>query len=283
LLHAPDAPQAAARHGAPPATPHTVPVALSGFVGRARDLAGVGALLGRARLVTLAGPGGVGKTRLAREVAAHAAASAVASTPAPVGAGAPLAGVWWIELAALPARGDVAAAVAAALGVRPAPGAPAAAESPGAQGDALADAQTDALAVALDAERLLLVLDNCEHVVEEAAAFAEALLRRCPGLTVLATSREALGVEGEVVWPVGGLAHPPLRPSHDPAGAAAEEPWAAEAVAGYEAVELFVERARAVQPGFALTAHTAPTWRRSAPGSTACRSPSSWPPPRWRR
>jgi predicted ATPase/DNA-binding SARP family transcriptional activator len=242
VLTTPDVRPDGAPHGAPSpnGAPHTVPAALSGFVGRARDLAGVGALLGRARLVTLAGPGGVGKTRLARETAARAAVSE------PTGRAFP-DGVWWVELAPLPPGADPAPAAAAALGVRQPPGA----------GSPVALA--DAVAAALAGRRLLVVLDNCEHVVEGAAALAAALLRACPGLTLLATSREALGVEGEVVWPVAGLAHPPradapLRASAD----AAEAEAFARAVAGYEAVELFVQRARAVQPRFALTARSAP-------------------------
>jgi predicted ATPase/DNA-binding SARP family transcriptional activator len=222
-----------------------VPAALSGFVGRARDLAGVGALLGRARLVTLAGPGGVGKTRLARE----AAAGAAHATEAPADGARFPDGVWWVELAPLPAGADPVPAVAAAIGVRQSPGTD---QQPG----ALADALAGALAGPHGApRRLLLVLDNCEHVVEGAAALGELLLRRCPGLTLLTTSREALGVEGETVWPVVGLAHPAGRAAAPPD--AAGEAFA-RTVAGYEAVELFVERARAVQPGFALTAHTAP-------------------------
>jgi predicted ATPase len=233
----------------PSAAPHNVPAALSGFVGRTRDLAGVGALLGRARLVTLAGPGGVGKTRLAREAAALAASSEPAGQAFPDG-------VWWVELAPLPPGADPAPAAAAALGVRP----PLGADQPA----ALVDALAGALAGAPHApRRLLVVLDNCEHVVEGAAALVDLLLRRCPGLTLLATSREALGVEGETVWPVAGLAHPPS--AAGPAGAAhargeAAEPAAeafARSVAGYDAVRLFVERAQAVQPGFALTARTA--------------------------
>jgi predicted ATPase len=228
--------------------PNNVPAALSEFVGRGRELAEVGALLGRARLVTLAGPGGVGKTRLARESAAAMAGAAHDDVAD---------GVWWVELAPLAAGADPAPAVAAALGVRPPPGAE--------QAGALAEALASALAGRPGTpQRLLLVLDNCEHVVEGAAALADLLLRRCPGLTLLATSREALAVEGEVVWPVGGLAHPP-RPDRGagmPPGAAAADVSASGGALAeltrYEAVTLFVERARAVQPGFTLTDRTAP-------------------------
>jgi predicted ATPase len=269
-LHAP-AQDGAPAIGTPPALsrsatpPHTVPAALSEFVGRARDLAGVGALLGRARLVTLAGPGGVGKTRLAREaaareVAAHGAAGDGAGGPETAAAGgAPRFpdGVWWVELAPLPSAADPAPAVAAALGVRP----PLGADRP----DAIVDALAAALAGAAHApRRLLVVLDNCEHVVNGAAALADLLLRRCPGLSLLATSREALGIEGETVWPVAGLAHPPAdagRGAAEAGAGPAVEPAPeayATVVAGYEAATLFVERARAVQRGFALTARTAP-------------------------
>jgi hypothetical protein len=120
-------------------------VALAAFVGRGRDLAEVRGLLGRARLVTPAGPGGAGKTRLARELASLAAAGAAFPD-----------GVWWVELAALPPGADPAPALAAALGVRQPP----AADHPA--------ALTDALAAAVAGRRLLVVLDNCEHVVDGA-------------------------------------------------------------------------------------------------------------------
>jgi hypothetical protein len=160
--------------------PHNVPAALSGFVGRARDLVEVGALLGRARLVTLAGPGGVGKTRLAREAAAAAAAAAAG----PAGRAFP-EGVWWVELAPLPAGADLTPAVAAALGVRQPPGA----ERPG--------VLVDTLAEALAGRRLLVVLDNCEHVVEGAAALADAL-RGLPGLD--AAGHEPRGARRRGEW-----------------------------------------------------------------------------------
>jgi predicted ATPase len=230
--------------GAVGAAPPPVPAALSGFVGRARDLAEVRGLLGRARLVTLAGPGGAGKTRLARELAAQAAEGAAAFPD----------GAWWLELAPLPPGADPAPAAAAALGVR---------QSPGADPSG---ALADTLAAALAGRRLLLVLDNCEHVVDGAAALAEHLLRGCPGLSVLATSREALGVEGEVVWPVAGLAHPPVAPTvpdrgDGQAGTGAPGTGAParrhsrrpRRVRGGRALR----RARpAVQPTFALTART---------------------------
>jgi predicted ATPase/DNA-binding SARP family transcriptional activator len=153
-----------------------------------------------------------------------------------------------VDLAPLPPDADPAPAVAAALDVRHAAGA----NEPGALADILAAALSGPSGAP---RRLLLVLDNCEHVVDGAAALADLLLRRCPGLTLLATSREALGVEGEVVWPVGGLSHPP-RSAVPPAAHEAEA--LAASLDAYDAVRLFVERARAAQPSFALTARTAP-------------------------
>jgi hypothetical protein len=210
---------------AAPAVPHNVPAALSSLVGRTREVAEIGRVLASSRLVTLIGPGGAGKTRLAREVAA-----------ATVGAGAHPGGVWWVELAPVGAGADVAATVAAVLGVSPPPGRP------------VVEALAAALGGAAGApRRLLLVLDNCEHVIDDVAALAEQLLRAAPGLTVLATSREALAIEGEVARPVPPLARPPV-------GAGAPS----APVDAYEAVQLFVERARAASPGFALTEANAP-------------------------
>jgi predicted ATPase/class 3 adenylate cyclase len=200
------------------ALPHNLPLPLTSFVGRERELATTRALLAAHRLVTLTGAGGVGKTRLALE-AAGALAPAYPD------------GVWLAELAALADPALVPQAVAAAAGVREQPGWP----------------LLTTLADALRPKRLLLVLDNCEHLVEACARLADALLRACPDLRVLATSREALGVAGETPYRVPSLALPdPARPP--PVGALVD----------YEAVRLFVERAAVAQPAFALTAHNAP-------------------------
>ncbi|GJG86090.1 hypothetical protein tb265_12710 [Gemmatimonadetes bacterium T265] len=222
----PDARTATAR--AAPAAPTNIPAALSSFVGRAREVASVRAALEGARLLTLTGPGGAGKTRLAREVAAALAAAASYAD-----------GVWWVELAPVAAGDDVAPAVASVLGVR--------LESAG--------GAAAVLAAAVGPRHLLLVLDNCEHVVAAAAALADALLRTCPQLTVLATSREALAVEGEAAWVVPPLAHPPRARQADPFDAdprGAPSGRTAADVGGYDAVQLFVERARGVQAAFAL-------------------------------
>jgi non-specific serine/threonine protein kinase len=198
--------------------PHPLPVALSSFVGREREGAEVLGLLrgegprGAVRLLTLTGPGGTGKTRLAL----HAAAGAAADYPA---------GVRLVELAPLADAALVPRAVAAALGVRETPG----------------QDVTETLLQTLRERRLLLVLDNCEHLLPACAALAETLLRGCPRLQVLATSRQGLGVQGETTWPVPALGVP----------ATAALPL--EQLAQSEAVRLFVERAASVSPGFVLT------------------------------
>ncbi|MFB6398035.1 BTAD domain-containing putative transcriptional regulator, partial [Polymorphospora sp. 2-325] len=179
--------------GPPPAAAlvrNSIPARLDELVGRAEALTELRVLLAGRRLVTLVGPGGVGKTRLATEAAREAGT-------APDGVDGPVFpdGVHLVELAALPA-GDpgVADRVLAALDVH---------ESTGAGG-----AAGGRLLAALRHRRLLLVLDNCEHVVEPAADLVARLLRDAPGVTVLATSREPLGLTGELLWDVPPLAVP---------------------------------------------------------------------------
>ncbi|HEX5501652.1 MAG TPA: tetratricopeptide repeat protein [Thermomicrobiales bacterium] len=219
-----DAPRSIPPSAAPP---RQLPVPLTGFVGRAEALADLRRLLTGAapesRLVTLTGPGGSGKTRLALAVAA-----ALAATPAYPD------GVWFVDLAGLTDPALVPRAVATALQVR-------------------VEAQrplTASLAAALRERRLLLVLDNCEHLVAACADLCAALLAAGPALRVLATSRAPLRVPGELTWRV-----PPLR---FPVGGEAERAGPAddavvERLATYEAVRLFVARARLAQPAFALT------------------------------
>ncbi|MEU8243712.1 BTAD domain-containing putative transcriptional regulator [Actinoplanes missouriensis] len=202
-----------------------VPVALTSFVGRDSDLSRVTRALASARLVTLHGPGGAGKTRLATETAARHDGDCC-----------------FVELAA--ATGDdVPRAVLEALGLREVGLSDRTHISAGAE----APAATDRMVAALADRRLLLVLDNCEHVVEEAAALTGRLLAAAPGLRVLATSREPLGITGETLHPVGGLPVPP------PAGAV---PGVGELMT-YPAVRLFADRAADVSPGFVVTSDNA--------------------------
>ncbi|WP_372441436.1 AfsR/SARP family transcriptional regulator [Plantactinospora mayteni] len=189
-----------------------LPGQLSSFVGREEELGRVGKLLGEARLVTLHGPGGAGKTRLAIEAA-----------------GRQHGAVFLVELAAVTAGADVASAVLAALNLRDA-----ALRAQGGPRDA-----ADRLVTALADRDLLLVLDNCEHLVADAARLVARLLGACPKVRVLTTSREPLGLTGEALCPVSGLTLPPAETT-------------AEAAPAYAAVRLFVERAADVSPGFAL-------------------------------
>jgi predicted ATPase len=155
-----------ARSGAPASSdrsPEGLPVELTSFIGREHELEQVRELLGATRLLTLTGAGGCGKTRLALETAAGLR-------------GRFPDGIWWVELAPVSDPALVGHTVAETLGVRPLPGR-----------DAL-----DAAIMHISARRALLVLDNCEHLLEEAARCAEALLRGCPRLAVLATSRAQL-------------------------------------------------------------------------------------------
>src|SRR5262249_41870176 len=159
--------------------PGELPVLLTSFVGRERDVTAVLEALGQFRVVTVIGPGGIGKTRLALQVAAEA----LVRYPH---------GAWFCGLATVVDRDVVAEAVAGGLGVRLEPGV----------------AVEWTVVAFLRRKRLLLVLDNCEHVLEEAGSLAEAIVHACSGVTVLATSREALAVDGEGLWPVGSLPVP---------------------------------------------------------------------------
>ena len=196
--------------------PVALPVPVTSLIGREQELREIDRLLGAHRVVTLLGTGGVGKTRLA------------------LTAGAQLRerhpdGVWFVELAIVPDAGLVAQAVASALGLH----------------EDASHPPRELLAAALARRRALLILDNCEHVVEACAELVEALLRASPQLGVLATSRERLNIPGESTFRVPSLALPD---EHE------REP---ERLARSEAVRLFVERARLVAPAFALTADNA--------------------------
>ena len=202
--------------------PNNLPRELTSFVGREREIAEVRRLLATTRLLTLTGPGGVGKTRLSQRVAADLEPSFPD-------------GVWLVELAGLGDASLLTQVVASVLGVREQPG----------------RALQDTLADVLRPRVTLLLLDNCEHLVAACALLADGLLRACPGLTVLTTSREPLGIAGETVWRVPPLTVP------DAVDAASGEGRLA-ALLQSEAVRLFDERARAAFPSFALTEQHGP-------------------------
>jgi predicted ATPase/DNA-binding SARP family transcriptional activator len=204
----------------PAAVAHNLPAAATSFVGRRRELHDLAATLDRARLVTVTGPGGAGKTRLALELARRR--SALPLHPD---------GVWLVDLAPVTDPRGVASAVAAALGL----------PLPGGRPPAVA------LVDQLTGRRLLLVLDNCEHLLVTVSPLVEELLARCVDLVVMATSREPLGLPGEVAWRTPSLDLP-----GDGEGAAADD------LVGIESVELFVDRARAAAPSFVLDDTTAP-------------------------
>ncbi|MFE2144549.1 ATP-binding protein, partial [Streptomyces sp. NPDC059456] len=203
--------------------PGNLRVRLTSFVGREDDIRVIGEDLGRARLVTLLGPGGAGKTRLSQEAAEHAAQA----WPD---------GVWFVELAPVDDPEDVAEAALTALGARETKLRGGAAEELRALTERTGDQPLERLAEHCARRRMLLILDNCEHVIGASAELAEELLARCPGVRILATSREPLGVPGEFLRPVeplpdpvalrllgerGAAARPGFRTDDDP-GAAAE-------------------------------------------------------------
>lgn len=211
---------------------------LTTFVGREEDIRVIGEDLARSRLVTLLGPGGAGKTRLSQE-AAEAHARAGRGTPdtrpagpqhlsadsAPGGTGAPggpawADGVWFVELAPVDDPEDVAEAVLVALGARETKLRGGSAEEMRVLTER-GDRPLDRLAEHCARRRMLLILDNCEHVVDAAARLAEEVLARCPGVQILATSREPLGVPGETLRPVEPLPDPVALRLLDDRGAAA--------------------------------------------------------------
>lgn len=197
-----------------PRTRTNLPEPLTSFVGREEEMDRVAELLAESRLVTLTGPGGSGKTRLAAE------------------AGAVLAdryheGVWLVDLAPLTDPSLLPQAIATALGVPEDPVRP----------------LVETIVESLREKKLLLILDNCEHLVEESANLTQTLLSAAPGVRILATSREPLGVPGETTFEI-----PPL-PAPDPEAADARP----QALLQFDSVRLFVDRAVAAQPGFALS------------------------------
>ncbi|MBW3587959.1 MAG: tetratricopeptide repeat protein [Actinobacteria bacterium] len=203
---------------------HNLPIQLTSLVGRDEEIEEISRLLDANRLVTLAGAAGCGKTRLAL----HVAAELLDRYPD---------GVWLAELSQSSDPQDVPMKAAEAVGLRFDPG-------PQTEANQTPDV-TESLQRYLEPKRLLLVLDNCEHLLTACAGLAHALLQTCPGVKVLTTSREALGVAGESSLRVPSLSVPD--PSRVPP---------LEELTDYEAVRLFVERAALAEPGFGLTEDT---------------------------
>lgn len=197
--------------------PHNLPIQLTSFVGREKEVAEVTHQLLSTRLLTITGVGGGGKSRLALQVAAEA----LEEFPD---------GVWWVELSDLGDPGLIAQTTASILRVS---------EQPPRE-------IVETLINYLRSRRTMLVLDTCEHLLPACAQFAYGLLRQCPDLRILATSREGLGVAGEILHPLSPMGVPPL-----------ESPAPMDELLRFDAVSLFVERAMARVPRFTLSRHTA--------------------------
>jgi predicted ATPase/DNA-binding SARP family transcriptional activator len=242
---------------------------LTTFVGRDEDVARVTKMLAEGRLVTLTGPGGAGKTRLAIETAARLAEDSPASATRERDGRR----VWLADLTPVTDPGEVPYVVLRSLGIRESP---VIAHAGAGQLDALAE-PAQRLVTALADRRDLLILDNCEHVVAAAAALADQVLADCPGVRVLVTSREPLRISGEALWPVSPLPVPPPpapAPAQDAPGGAVpangagpgEPPPASPSrstgdagsqIAGYASVRLLADRAAAVRPNFTVGAGNA--------------------------
>jgi predicted ATPase/class 3 adenylate cyclase len=215
---APDLPQDFPALKTLDALPNNLPLYLTSFIGRERELKDIKDWLGKTRLLTLTGAGGSGKTRLALQVAAGVIDNFEKGT-------------WFVELAPIADASLVPNVLMNTFQLREEAG----------------RASLDALIDFLRAKTVLLVLDNCEHLIEACARLAHELLTQCPNLKILATSREALGIAGEVIYQVPTLALPD--PNHLPP---------LDSLTQYDAVHLFIERATAVQPNFTVTNATVP-------------------------
>ena len=198
--------------------PNNLPLQVTSFIGREKEMAEVKRLLWDSRLVTLTGPGGTGKTRLSLQIAADF----LDFYPD---------GAWLVELAPLADPALLPQTIAHVLGIR----------------ESSSHSIMSLLTDYLRAKELLLILDNCEHLVEACAQLVDTLLKACPHILILASSREALGISGEISFRVPSLSTPDAR-RLPPFGTLTQ----------YEAVQLFIERAEVAQPGFNVTKENAP-------------------------
>ena len=197
---------------------NNLPQQMTSFIGREKEIAAIEEMLPKTRLLTLVASGGSGKTRLSLQVAANL----LDQFPD---------GTWFVELAALTDPGLVPQAVATALGAK---------EEPGKH-------FTQTIIEHVKQKRLLVVLDNCEHLLDGCAKVADALIRHCPGVKVLASSREALGIGGEQTYKVPPLSLPDRKAAATP-----------KSLSQYESVQLFLDRALLVRPDFQVTNQNAP-------------------------
>jgi predicted ATPase/class 3 adenylate cyclase len=196
--------------------PNNLPAQVTSFVGRGREMAEAKRLIGTTRLLTFTGPGGTGKTRLSLQLAAEI----LDQFPH---------GVWLVELSTLSDPSMIAETIISAVDIREEADRP----------------PLTTLVEALRTRNLLLLLDNCEHLIAACAQIASTILRQCPRIKIIASSREPLSIEGETLWPIPALASPNLERE--------ETHFTFNDIAQLEAVQLFVERATAIKPDFALT------------------------------
>lgn len=201
-----------------PDLPNNLPQQTTSFIGREREMAQIKRMTSESRLVTLVGSGGSGKSRLTLQMGAEL----LGDDPD---------GVWLVELAAISDGDLVPSAILAALSIPDAPGRP----------------PTDVLIDTLRLKRLVLLVDNCEHVLDVAARTIDRVLKQCPGVRIIANSREALNIPGEAVMRVPSLSIPPVDRIYSP-----------ESLSQFEAVRLFIARAEAASPGFEVTTENAP-------------------------
>ncbi len=196
-----------------PELPNNLPVQVTSFIGREKEMGEIKDLLGKTRLLTLTGSGGCGKTRLSLQFGAEI----LEAFPD---------GVWFVELASLSDPVLVVQSVAQVVGVK----------------EEANKSLTQTLTESLKSKRLLLMLDNCEHLLIACAQLADAILRQCPNVQILASSREGLGIAGELTYQIPSLSLP--NPN---------QPYTPETLSHYEAVRLFLDRAQFHLPAFTVT------------------------------